>query len=205
MKSLTEIIVFLEDVLGKDAAQLFDEHMDEFIYYVRFNALSTPDLADRKMRIRLRKLAEGIIAAALKRFLEDNYANDTGELNLNINDTGVYDNNMQPISAVDKIKKTQREMVSLIVSSGMDEFIRGKTLAKSIISRARRYQEEKPSQKDATWQLPAPPINRAALEQVEIQIMRLERKLPAIDEEGARLLAALYSQARTMRAVKSGS
>lgn len=205
MKSLTDIIVFLEDVLGKDAAQVFDEHMDEFVYYVKFNALSEPDLPDRKMRIRLRKLAEGIIAAALKRFLEDKFADDTGELGLNINETGVYDRNMKRIDAIEKIKKGQKEMVSLMVSRGMDEFVKGKLLARSILSRARDYRDGQESPKDANWQLPAPPINRAALEQVEIQIMRLERKLPSIDDEGARLLAALYSQARTMRASQPGA
>lgn len=203
MKSLTEIIVFLEDVLGRDATQVFDEHMDEFIYYVKFSALSEPDMPDRKMKIKLRRLAEGVIAAALKRFLNDKFADDTGDLGLNVNESGVYDRNMQRIDAIEKIKKSQKEMIALMVSRGMDEFVKGKALAQAIISRARQYQGE-PSPKDVNWQLPAPPINRAALEQIEIQILRLERKLPAIDEEGARLLTALYSQARNMRASQTG-
>lgn len=194
MKDITEIKPFLDDVLGHNAAQVFDENMDEFIYYVRFYALSEPDTSSGKMRSKLRKLAEGILAMALKRFLEDNYTDESGQIDLNVADEAVYDRNMQPIDAIEKIRNSQKEMMSLMVSRGMYEFAKGKCLAKSITDRIQRDLETS----NLTGQ-PEEGPKTDAMEQIEIQIMRLERRLPKLDNEDGRLLLALYGRIKELK------
>ena len=49
MKNLTEIISFLEDVLGKEAAQAFDDNMEEFTYFVRSEALTNQKITENKI------------------------------------------------------------------------------------------------------------------------------------------------------------
>lgn len=201
-KNLIEIIVFLEDVLGKNAAEVFEENMDEFVYFVRSEALHNTDITETKMRSRLRKLAEGIIAASVKRFLNENYADDNGEVELNINDDGIYDRNMKPISAIEKIRKTQRDMMSLMVSRGMYEFAKGRHLARIMDSRAADSDDKKEANpKDINWTPPAP--KTTLLELAEIEVMRLERKLPNLTPEEAVTLASLYLKLRTSRHSKA--
>ena len=197
MKNLTDILAFLEDVLGKKAARVFDENMDEFLYFIRFSALNDLSITESKMRSRLRKLAEGIIAASVKRFLDDNYADDFGDVELNVNDSGVYDRNMQPINAIEKIRKSQREMIASMVSFGMYEFAKGRHLAK--IMEAKTESKAEPSPKDANWKPAKKRKIRTPLELVEVKIMRLERKLPKLTKEEAKVLSLLYAQLREAR------
>lgn len=200
MKSLTDILAFLEDVLGKPSAQVFDENIDEYIYFVRFAAINDLTLTDSKMRSRLRKLAEGIIAASIRRFLNENYADDFGDVELNINDNGVYDRNMQPISAIEKIRKSQREMIGSMVSLGMYEFAKGRQLAKIMDARSQNDRSKEPNPKDVNWK-PAKKTT-TLLEMTEVTIMRLERKLPDLTKEEAKTLSLLYSRLKTCRQAK---
>ncbi len=199
MKTLSDIIVFLEENLGKTAAQTFDENMEEYTYFIRSEALNNFSITESKMKSKLRKLSEGIIAASVKRYLNENFSDDFGEVELNVNDEGVYDRNMQPISALEKIRKSQREIMSLMISRGMDEFNKGRQLARIIDARTHDLLKNEPSPKDVNW---SPTRSKAMmLEQVEIEIMRLERRLPSISPEDAKHLAELYAKIRDARKV----
>lgn len=189
LKSLTEIVVFIENVLGKPAAQMFDENMEDYVYFVRSEALNDSEITESRMRSKLRKFAESIIAASVKHFLNENYADDYGDVELNVNEDGVFDKNMKRIEEIEQIRKTQREIMSLMVSRGMYEFAKGRHLARIMDSRSRDSKE--PSPKDANWM---PTQSKCPmLEQTEIEILRLERLLPNIKPEDAKRLAELYA------------
>lgn len=195
LKSLTEIVVFIENVLGKPAAQMFDENMEDYVYFVRSEALNDSEISESRMRSKLRKFAESIIAASVKHFLNENYADDYGDVELNINEDGVFDKNMKRIEEIEQIRKTQREIMSLMVSRGMYEFAKGRHLARIMDSRSRDLQE--PSPKDANWM---PTQSKCPmLEQTEIEILRLERQLPNIKPEDAKRLAELYALLKSGR------
>lgn len=194
LKNLTEIVVFLESVLGKSAAKIFDQNMEDYVYFVRTEALTDPEISESKMRAKLRKFSETIINASVNHFLSENYADDYGDTELNINENGVFDRNLKRIDEIEKIRKTQREIVSLMVSSGMYEFAKGRHLAQVMDNRSRDLLE--PSPKDANWMaIQTKPIS----EQTEIEIIRLERLLPNIKSADAKRLAELYSTLKTSR------
>jgi len=198
MKNLADIAVFLEDVLGRDAAQVFDDNLEEFVYYVRSEALSLYAVSSRIMKTRLRRLAENIIAAAVKKYLTDNYSDATGDVELNVNEAGIYDKHMQPITALERIRKTQKEMTTLMVQRGMYEFAKGRHLAK--IMESRNDDQKGPNPKEVTWekkQLPTPV--KPLLELIEIQILNLESKLPDLTAEQGRTLARLYKEIRASK------
>lgn len=196
LKNLTEIAVFLEDVLGKPAAHIFDENMDELIYIVRSQALHNPSITESKMRNKLKRLSEKIIAASLQSFLNENYADDFGDVELNVDEGGIYDRNMKPISAIEKIRKSQREMLNLMVSRCMYEFAKGRNLAKIMDARSNDDGKD-PDPKDIDWTPPkAKPLT---LELIEIQILRLERKLPNLTSEEGKSLTAFYEAMREGR------
>lgn len=196
MKNLAEIMVFLEDVLGKTAASTFDENMEEFTYYIRSEALSNLEISESRMKSKLKKFAEKIIAASVKRYLNENYADDYGDIEINIGMDGVYDRNLQPIGAIEKIRKSQKEIMGLMVSRGMDEFTRGRQLARIIEARAQKADE--PDPKDINWK-PSPRSKTTMLEQTEVEIMRLERRIQTLTPEEAKRLTELYAALRTAR------
>lgn len=200
MKNIADIIVFLEENLGKTAAETFDDNMEEYTYFVRSEALHNIEITESRMKNRLRKLAEGIIAASVKRYLNENFSDDYGEVELNVNDEGVYDRNMQPINALEKIRKSQREIMSLMVARGMDEFNKGRQLALIIDARTHEYivKSDEPSPKDVNWKVPQR-SKTAMLEQAEVEIMRLERRLLTLTTEEAKHLAELYAKLRAAR------
>lgn len=213
MKSLTEIIVFLEDVLGKTAASVFDDNMEEMVYFIRSEALTNLEITESKMRSRLRKLSETILAASVKRFLNENYADDYGYVELNVEGQDVYDRNIRPISQIETIRKSQREIMSLMVSRGMYEFAKGRHLARIMETRSNENNSmPEPSPKDTNWALgdhkdkrmfktkrPSTKSKTTMLEQVEVQILRLERLLPNISKEDGKLLSKLYAKLKAER------
>lgn len=196
LKSLSEIAIMIEEVLGKTAATIFDENMEELVYFVRSSALNNPEITESTMRRELRKLSEGVLVASIKRFLNDKYADDFGNYELNIaDDDSVYDRNMKPIEAIEKIKKCQKTMTRLMVSRGMYEFAKGRSLVKMMDSRVVQSFKPKVKMEQCSEAVPAQPV----LELAEIEILRLERKLPALNSAEAALLSSLYSRLRTVR------
>lgn len=200
LKSLTEIVAFLESVLGKTAAETFDENMEDYVYFVRTKALHDMDISETKMRGKLRKYADLIIMASVRQFLNEHYADDTGEVEINMNEDGVFDRNINKIEQIEQIRKSQREMMTLIVSRGMLEFAKGRRLARIMENRSvSRLSEQSP--KDANWM---PTYAKSTmLEQTEIEILRLERKLPNVTPEEAKRLSELYALLRSSRQPQS--
>ena len=196
LKNLTEITTFIENVLGKTAAELFDQHMEDYVYFVRSEALTDIDISESRMKRKLNKFAERILSASVMQFLNENYADDYGEVEINSSEDGVFDRNMKRIEEIEQVRKSQREIMTLMVSRGMYEFAKGRHLAKIMDARSHDRSKE-PSPKDANW-MPTQP-KPAMLEQVEIEIIRLERLLPKISPEQAKRLAELYEIMRASR------
>lgn len=200
MKTLAEVIDFLEKTLGKGAADTFEENFDELVYFVRSEALSNPDITDNKMKSRIRKLSEGILTAAVKSFLSENYSDDFGDVELNYNNDGVFDRNMHRIDAIEVIRKHQREIVTLLVSRTMKDYQKGKEINLTLDVRMVKNQENEPSPKDINW---SPRSKPAMSEQNEIELMRLERRLPNLTKDEAGRLSELYAKIRALKPTRT--
>ena len=175
MKNPVEISRFLGRLMGPKYSDLFDANIQEFTYYVRMAALADETVSDQEMRLRLKKLAEGVVAASVKSFLDDKYGNANGEVEINVGENGVYDKNMRPIPEVDQIRKQQHDMVNILVARGMYEFAKGRHLARLASKKPQCVQAKKTA------------------EDLEIEVMRLERMLPNIGGDDAARLSELYS------------
>jgi hypothetical protein len=189
MKNPVEISKFLGKLMGSKYGDLFDANMEEFTYYIRMAALADETVTDQEMRLRLKKLAEGVVAASVKSFLDDKYTNDKGDVEINVGDNGVFDKDMHPIPEVDQIRKVQHEMVNVLVARGMYEFAKGRHLA-TVVKKA----------KVATAQYNAQ--RKKGAEDLEIEVMRLERKLPDIGGDDAARLSELYSSLHRLAEAK---
>ena len=189
MKNPVEISKFLGKLMGSKYSELFDANIEEFTYYVRMAALADETVTEQEMRLRLKKLAEGVVAASVKSFLDDKYTNANGEVEINVGDNGVFDKDMRPIPEVDQIRKQQHEMVNVLVARGMYEFAKGRHLATMATKKkvtAAQYNAQR----------------KKGAEDLEVEMMRLERKLPNIGGDDAARLSELYSSLHRMAETK---
>jgi hypothetical protein len=182
MRDIAEVEHMLCNVLGKRAARAFSENMDELTCFVKSLALNDANTTEKEMRSALRKYAEGIIAASVKCYLDEHYMDDFGAIEININDNGIYDRNMQPIRALESIHLRQKEVMALIIAREMYEFTKGRHLAKIIEAR---------SSARVKVMMPGKAQTR---EMIEVEIMRLERRLPNLPPEDGEKLKKLYAR-----------
>jgi len=177
--NLNEATVFIETILGKGPTVVFDSNIEELMYYTKEAALCEAVTAE-EMQGRLMQLSEGILAASFKKYLDENYMDSNGCLQVNVGNGIVYDKDMNPIAAIGKIHKHQGDLLSILVSFGMHEFSRGRNLLGTI-------------EKNAPLQVSS--NIRVSLEAIETEIAQIEIKLPKLSKEEASRLVFLYSEA----------
>lgn len=181
INNLSEAETFLEDVLGKEATQIFDRNLEELLCFIRASALGD-SMDDEEMKQKIVQISEGILAASVKKYLDDNFADEDGILQVNVGNGMVYDKDMNPIEAVRKISTCQGDIMSLLVSRGMYEFAKGRHLLTAIASKA------------------VPKVLGASIEGLESEVSKIEAKLPNLSaDEGSRLVS-LYSEIRSKKA-----
>jgi hypothetical protein len=187
MMTIPEARAILEVTLGGESVKVFDQYMDDMIYCVRSWALTDSKTSVESVRERLENVSRGIIAEAIKAFLADNYSSDTGQLDLNIGET-IYDKNMNHIPAIEQIKKHQVKIVGCMVEQCVDEFERGRVLAKDVLERATKYVDSNETHgfPDRDYEVFPP------LESMEAEVMRIEARLPLISDDDAARLSEMY-------------
>lgn len=181
MKNFSDVCRFMTDILG---AQHFEDEVEDFVCFVKMSALTNPNVTDTWMKSKLRKYATTIIMASIKDYLDRNYADTNGDISLNVGFGMVYDKEMKPIEVINKIKQVQRGMMKLMVNQGMDEFLKGRELAYSMIERADLKDD--------------PQMSEPTKEHIQKAIKALEKKLPKITKEEASELLDLYAYIKTM-------
>lgn len=190
MKDISEAEEFIEDVLGKQAAIAFSHNMEDFFYYARSMALTDLDSTPASVRRRFHSISDGILSESIKVYLTENFASDQGKLEVDAVDGIVYDKNMNPIPAISLVKQRREEVIKEILDSIMAEFVRGRRLAKEIVGRIDKAPKPK-----APPQIQAPSRNYRSdppTEALEVEMMRLERRLPNLTEDEGKRLSLLY-------------
>lgn len=182
MKDIAEAEAFIAEVLGDHAARAFSVNMDDFVYYAKSVALTELDTSIDSVRKRFENISIGILGESVKVFLEENYTGEDGHPNISVEGANVYDSNMQPIAAIDALRSRRIEVVDEMINSTMSEFSRGRRLARTIVARL-----GVPVDGERNYDV-APP-----LEQMEVELMRLERLLPRVSAAQAKRMMELYS------------
>jgi hypothetical protein len=187
MKSIKEAKQVIGSILGQDALCKFEEYLDDFTYYVK--SLSMVDLKtpEEVIRYKLKLMCKGLIVEAVKVFLKTKYNNGSGVVKVNLTDDGIYDQHMKPLPEIAEIRNKQNDVVECILDEAMHEFVKGRELAMQVVERAKSFEANRTD--EFVYE---PPI-----EEIEIEVLRLERKLPKITEEEAKKLVEYYHILRT--------
>ena len=183
MKDLAAVRSFLQGILGDSAIELFDRHMEEFACCVKTWALSDLKSTSAEVKERFKNVSYGILSEAVKLFLSERFSKEDGSLSVEITDTEIYDENHKKIPAIMRLRERQEEIIEFMVFNAMKDFEYGRKLAKVIVNRARKFESDKLDR----MALPQEKSHVPA-EAIEVEIMRLERRLSSLTpEEGARL------------------
>lgn len=192
MKGISGAEAFIQDVLGKEAALAFSQNMEDFSCYARSVALTDLDSANDSIRKRFESISDGIITESIKVYLSENFASENGKLEIDAVDGIIYDKNMKPIPAISMVKQHRQQVLKEVLDSIMAEFSRGRKLAKEIVARMEPFiapQDEVTMTEVASRDYRKNP----PLEVFEVEVMRIENKLPDITVEEGKRLSYLYS------------
>lgn len=197
--SISEVCTYLTEVLGEESSHLFEEKIENFVCYVKMAALTNPVLTESSMKKKIKKQAVGIITASVKTYLDKNFS-ENGNVVINIGYGRVYDKDMKPIKAINKIRDSQSEIVKNIINIGMGEFIKGRELAYSIADRLQRQDEENGyhyiGETNDTENNDSQKTIDDRIYQIKDEIRIIESRLPKIGENERHQLLALYEELR---------
>jgi hypothetical protein len=191
--TLPEVKTFLQEVLGTEARRAFDDGLSELLCYVKSEALKNTEFSDEVMQKKFEAACKVMVVDSLKVFLYQRHATDDGKFNINYDGNVVYDKNFSPIPEVLKIRQRHQEVIDALMAAIMDDYHRGRTLFASIVSRIPDY---KPRKDRFNKPLAYLSIQRTPGEVLEIEIMRLEGRLPNLTVEEGNLLSSLYRKLR---------
>lgn len=187
MKDFSAIRTFLRETLGDQSLELFDRHMEEFVCCVKTWALSDLKSSPAQVKEKFTNVSYGILSESVKLFLSKNYSKEDGSLNVEITDTEIYDVKHNRIPAIMMLRDRQEEIISFMVASAMRDFDSGRKLAKLIVGRARKFESDRLDKGEAPGT-----TSRIPAEAIEVEIMRLERRLSVLTPEEGRRLSELY-------------
>jgi hypothetical protein len=191
MKTIEEVTLFFTEAFGAESGKEFSDNLENYVYFVKTSALSNPTANNTWIKSKLRKYVSNIIMSSIKTFLAEKYSDPNGDVRVAVGYGNVYDENMKPIEAINKLKKEQKGMVKIMMSFGMGEFEKGRDLALSMIERA--------NIKDDPMHANTSPVDNfePSLKEVQKAISALEKKLPKITKKEATELLDLYAYVRS--------
>lgn len=182
----------IKSTLGNEAKETFEAFVDELICYVR--CLSLVDLRTPVPIVResMRQFCHQVLVASVKTFLAQKH---DSEETIRISDDMIYDDDMNPLPEMIGLRDKQEDIVGALLDASMTEFERGRKLGVSIVSRAHRFvQDTGPSGS------PIEPLR----EVIEIEMMRLERRIKQLDEDDIKRLCSCYKSLRNKERLCAG-
>lgn len=167
---------------------MFEAQLDDVIFYVKRISLLDLESTLEEIEIQLHKIGRALVGEIADAYLRENHSGC-----VNIGPEVVYDANMNVIEPIQNLKDTGRSIENVIVGNAMATFQEGRALSIRIAARYREY-----SQRNSITASP-PSVSRdyrqnPPAEAYEIEMMRLERKLPNLTAEEGRYLSELYSR-----------
>ena len=172
----TEIRTFLASLLGPRPMELFDVYLDDFFCCIKSWAMTDLKSPSSEVRARLENVLRGIIAEAIKSYLRENHAE------FNISNDHVFDRDMKEIPAILQIRTHQARILACLMEQAMSDFEKGRQLAIIVVDRANKYVA-----------IPSAKVQQTPIESYEIEIMRLEQRLPNLATDEAKRLSELYA------------
>lgn len=187
MRDLADAAAFIERHLGDKAAGLFSQGIEDLMCYVRSQAMTgaRPWLQPRDT---FRTVSRGILADVVKAFLSEKFVSEDGHPEIFVTANGILDRDMNPIPELEFLQSVSDQILDLLVETAMTELEAGEELFKQISARAERFDNKYVAK-------PAPTVPQHAeppLESLEIEMMRLERRLPTLSKEEGERLSCLY-------------
>lgn len=190
MKNMFDVEKAVGRILGPDALEVFKVQMDDMFCYAKALSLSDMESTPDEVEERFVDIFKALIMELAGSYLYDNYPS------VNIDNDRVYDNDMNPIEPISELQKNQPAMQDVAVRQAVAYFNEGRALADKILRRYRKYAKTNPSPKDVCWEPQRDYLQKPPFELQEIEMMRLERKLPNLSDEEGRRLLSLYQSAR---------
>lgn len=177
-----EVREFLHGLWGDRTMVLFNNGMEDMLCCARLWALTDVRSSEEEVKDKLVNIAHGIIVECTKAYLIECYGTkEDGGPRTNVTEDEIYDENMRPIPAVVQLRRHKIEIVRCMMDESMRVFRQGCDLARQIVARTQAYKSNKLVRR-----------HDCPMELVEVEIMRLERKLPLLSDEEGRRLTELY-------------
>lgn len=199
MNSLSDIKDYLSRTLDSDAAKLFDEQVDGLMYLSKSLALGDLVEDPEDIKEKFSEVVRGFISDMINMYLAVHHSHD-GVLDINVCSDKVYDRDMSEIVAIKNMRTKQSLIVALVVTHAMDTYHQGRILVEKMSVKCVTHDygdvmtidplvlmEE--DVKESSVYVP--------MEAIEIEIMRLERRLPNLSAEEGEQLSLLYERLRS--------
>ena len=174
---LEQPIETIEEVLGVAARKSFERGAEELACYVRSIALVSLKIPEETVRKQFASISLGIIVNAVKASVEARLGD--GEVSSGV----ICGKRMHVEPELMEINNRKQEIIDCLVDFSMELFSKGRKLGRQIVSRARPM-GRRPSLSE-----------KSPLEAIEVEIMRLENKLPNISKIEALRLGDCYQMA----------
>ena len=182
--------VLLGNILGRVAEDFYVKQVEDFMYFVRSLSLVETKTEEEKIREKLHEVTSIVLQKTVKYFLTEKCGKAAdGTIKVTIIDKEIHDINGKLVEEVVDFKKNLKAISDQIIELGMEEFGKGRVIALEITERLKESTNKvhrKVVQRDYSV---APP-----LEQMEVEMIRLEKKLPFLSHEEGRKLADLYDR-----------
>ena len=170
----------VRSALGNEAGDMFIFGMQDMLCYVRSLALTELDAHPKSLITKFHSIFEAILTEAVKEFLSNTYGE---KYKIYVDNDSVYDKDMVLIQPIMTIRKRKSDIEKDIMATVSAEFHKGRRLAWQVVSRIRNKGK---SNQERNYEL-SPPA-----EALEIEVMRLERKLPSLKPQERERLVELY-------------
>lgn len=190
--NIDEATKTIKSTLGNEAKETFEAFVDELMCYVRCLALVDLRTPIPIVRESMRQFCQQVLVASVKTFLTERH---DSEESIRISDDMIYDEDLNPLQEMIDLRDKQTDIVGALLDSSMQEFERGRKLGLEIVSRAQKFvQDAGPSIS------PIEPLK----ELIEVEMMRLERRLEQLDEAGVKRLCSCYKSLRSKERLCAG-
>ena len=171
----------VRSALGEDPSEMFSYGIQDMLCYVRSLALTELDASSESLMAKFHGIFEAILTEAVKEFLSGTYGE---KYKIYVDDSNVYDKDMSLIQPIMTIRKRKADMERDIMAAVGAEFHKGRRLAWQVVSRIRSKGQ---NLKERNYEVSPPQ------EAMEIELMRLERKLPNLTVQERERLVELYA------------
>jgi len=182
--------VLLGNILGKVAEDFYVKQIEDFMYFVRSLSLVETKTEEEKIRERLYEVISIVLQKTVKYFLTEKCGKAVdGTIKVTIVDNEIHDMSGKLVEEVVEFKKNLKVISDQVIELGMEEFEKGRIIALEITERLKNSTNKVPRKVVQRDYSVAPP-----LEQIEVEMIRLEKKLPFLSHEEGRKLADLYGR-----------